>query len=128
MIVVEYQEIELDHCIGCKGTWFDQSELGLLFSDLTWLEDSIASLPQAQGPEAERRCPVCRKTMKKMLVGERDPVLLDGCRSGDGIWFDAGEVGRLVRQLSGRLSERDGRTLAFLGEVFQNEKTNGGPS
>jgi Zn-finger nucleic acid-binding protein len=48
-------------------------------------------------------------------------VLIDACIKGDGLWFDHGEVERLVTQLGGKSAEKtdsQGRIINFLGKTF----------
>ena len=125
MIVVEHEHIELDFCPDCAGVWFDAGELELLLETMQ-LEKSILSLdsiltsPDAKSTEKKRKCPICRKKMKKATVGHDPEVLIDACSRGDGLWFDAGEVGQLITQASSvEKSDSQGRVITFLGEVFQ---------
>ncbi len=124
--VVEYERIELDYCTNCSGIWFDAGELELLAERLS-LDGEAVSLPDIMGlPEATvrektRRCPVCRRKMKKVQAGSDPVVLLDVCPGQDGIWFDSGEVSQLLRQLrsKGAMAGKQGRVINFLGEAFQ---------
>jgi len=125
MIVVEHEHIELDFCPDCAGVWFDAGELELLLETMQ-LEKSILSLdniltsPEAKSTEKKRKCPICRKKMKKATVGHDPEVQIDVCSRGDGLWFDAGEVGQLITQASSvEESDSQGRVITFLGEVFQ---------
>lgn len=127
MIVVEHEDIELDYCVNCSGVWFDAGELELLLETMQ-LEGSILSLdniltkPEAKSPEKKRKCPICGKKMKKATVGHEPEVLIDACARADGLWFDGGEVGQLIAQLTDRSSQEadsQGRVITFLGEVFQ---------
>ena len=124
MIVVEYQKIELDHCPNCKGTWFDAGELELLLGPSRvearpFIEGILAS-PPSRTAEARRRCPVCGRWMKKGEIGAGHQLLLDGCRNRHGLWFDGGEVGALVRHLSGEhdIARPDEEVIRFLEEVL----------
>lgn len=125
MIVVEYERIELDYCPECEGVWFDSGELELLLeameTDGTHLAlGRILTSPEAPTGEKKRKCPICGKKMKKATVGRDPEVLIDACSQGDGLWFDAGEVGQLVTQApSAKEGESQGRVIRFLGEVFQ---------
>lgn len=123
MIVVEYRRIELDYCPNCKGAWFDAGELEL------WLESSgrqdaptflagIIGGPEAVVPEERRRCPICRRAMKKLAISEQPSAHIDACPVGNGIWFDGGEVDVLVKELSGKPGLQAPIT-SFLGDVFQ---------
>ncbi len=74
MIVVEHEKIELDYCTTCLGVWFDAGELALLLESLDldvgeFNVSDILTLPEKRMAEKKRRCPVCRKKMRKAAVG-----------------------------------------------------------
>ncbi len=125
MIVVEHEHIELDYCPDCAGVWFDAGELELLLETMQpegsiLSLDSILTSPEARAAEKKRKCPICGKGMKKATMGHEPEVLIDACNRGDGLWFDAGEVGQLITQIpSSEEVDSQGRILSFLGEVFQ---------
>ncbi|MEE8471282.1 MAG: zf-TFIIB domain-containing protein [Dehalococcoidia bacterium] len=126
MIVVEHEKIELDYCVECSGVWFDAGELELLLETMrlegTALSpDSILTSPEAKSAEKKRKCPICGKKMKKATVGHEPEVLIDACQRGDGLWFDGGEVGQLITQLTDK-SESQGQVISFLGEVFRAQE------
>jgi Zn-finger nucleic acid-binding protein len=125
MIVVEHEHIELDYCPDCAGVWFDAGELELLLETMQ-LEGSILSLdsvltsPEVRADEKKRKCPICGGKMKKATVGHQPEVIIDACNRGDGLWFDAGEMERLITQVpSPEEADSQGRIITFLGEVFQ---------
>ena len=127
MIVVEHEKIELDYCANCSGTWFDSGELELVLdsmelegSDLS-LSDIFAS-PEAKTIEKKRRCPICNQKMKKAIIGDKPEVLIDRCSKGEGLWFDGGELNRLINQWVERpqaKSDFQERILTFLGDTFK---------
>jgi len=127
MIIVEHGKIELDYCTKCLGVWFDAGELALLLEslDLEVGEFNIAdivALPEKRIAEAKRRCPVCRKKMRKAAIGHDPEVVVDVCTREEGLWFDGGEVGQVITQRLDKPSAEPGapdRVVAFLGEVFQ---------
>jgi Zn-finger nucleic acid-binding protein len=127
MIVVEHEKIELDYCLNCSGVWFDAQELELLLEAMqlerTSLSlDNILTSPEAKSAEKKRNCPICGRKMKKATVGHEPEVIIDACSWGDGLWFDSGEVGRLITQIHDKPSEKSdsqGRIITFLGEVFR---------
>jgi Zn-finger nucleic acid-binding protein len=129
MIVVEHHKIELDYCPGCRGVWFDSGELELLLESagLEGVEPLLAGLAsstEAESKEKKRKCPICVRKMKKVLLGQEPEILLDICQRGDGIWFDGGELAQLVGQLGGKAGEKTSpqqKILAFLQEVFKTE-------
>lgn len=125
MIVVEYNRIELDYCGNCHGVWFDTGELELLLGSLgldsasPFLE-SILETEEAETAEKKRRCPLCRQKMKKVNLETK--VLVDVCSQGEGLWFDGGEVGELIRQLAKKMPVKPDaaqNVINFLGEVFK---------
>ena len=130
MIDVEYKRIELDYCAKCRGVWFDADELELLFEKMGIEEhglplDNVSKMPEAATSEKGRKCPICDRRMKKTTIGDKDGVLIDACISGDGLWFDGGEVSQLVKQIAAKPSKEGGsqqQVLTFLGEVFQAEE------
>jgi Zn-finger nucleic acid-binding protein len=129
MIVVEHHKIELDYCTSCRGVWFDAGELELLLESagregVEPLLAGLASSTEADSKEKKRKCPICIRKMKKVLVGQKPEILLDICPQGDGIWFDGGELAQLVGQLAGKAGEKTSpqqEILAFLQEVFKAE-------
>ncbi len=127
MIVVEHNRIELDYCTNCRGVWFDSGELELLLESMN-LEGTdlflgnILDSTEAKSSEKKRRCPVCRRKMNKTTIGQDPEVLIDVCPQGDGLWFDGGEVGDLIRQVAEKPSQREGsqqKLITFLGETFR---------
>jgi len=127
MIVVEYNQIELDYCTGCHGVWFDSGELELLLESHGLEEtglflDNILNSPEAISSEKKRRCPICKQKMKKTTVGHKPETLIDACRQGEGLWFDGGEVNQLVGQLAEKTPGKQGsqqQVISFLEEVFE---------
>lgn len=126
MIIVEHEKIELDYCTKCLGVWFDAGELELLAERLSLDKETLPlheiwALPDANVSEKARRCPICRKKMRKAHIGEESKVLLDICPTQNGIWFDSGEVIQVLSQLKskGPATGKQDRVINFLGEVFK---------
>ena len=125
MIVVEHERIELDYCVKCFGVWFDAGELELLLESLGLEEmgfrmEEIMALPEQRTAEEVRKCPICRKKMRKVTIGHTPAVLIDACPQGDGLWFDGGEVNQIIRQLVDTSpGDAQGQVVTFLGEVFK---------
>ena len=130
MIDIEYERIELDYCVKCRGVWFDAEELELLLEKMGIQEhdlllDDVSKMTEAATSEKGRKCPVCDRRMKKTSIGDKEGVLIDACVQGDGLWFDGGEVNQLLKQIKIQPSAGDtsqGKVLAFLGEVFKAEE------
>jgi Zn-finger nucleic acid-binding protein len=112
LIAVEREQVEVDYCISCRGLWFDSGELQLLAERLQ-VPIAVATT-DVSSAETARHCPRCGKTM---LKSELARALVDRCPSGQGIWFDARELGAVIDHEI----QRQGATrpvAAFLGEMF----------
>lgn len=136
MIVVERAAVELDWCPKCEGLWFDADELEMLTEALhldAQIPDVMA-LEKADSTESARPCPRCGKSMDKVYMGDSPRILIDRCRKAHGLWFDAGELGQVVRQYAADASGPDQPVVRMLGEVLAGpdeetagkEKSNGG--
>ena len=91
LIVLEIDQVEIDHCIACGGVWLDAGELELLLDGATNRDTVLDALTrQTGGTDKEIRCPICSKTLTKVLYNNR--VLLDMCLRNHGLWFDRGEL------------------------------------
>ncbi|MFC2047845.1 zf-TFIIB domain-containing protein [Chloroflexota bacterium] len=127
MIVVEYHNIEVDYCTGCKGVWFDSGELELILKshgleEVKLFLDNILDSPEAISSEKKRKCPICGYKMKKTNLGEKPKILIDLCSEEHGLWVDGGEITQLIRHLAGEHSlKRDAgeQVISFLEEVFE---------
>jgi Zn-finger nucleic acid-binding protein len=127
MIVVEYQNIELDYCNSCKGVWFDSGELELLLKSYGLEEpkaffDGIFNSKEAASAEKKRNCPICGHKMKKTEISGQPEILIDICRDQHGLWFDGGEVAQLIEHLAGERplkGDSKKQVISFLGEVFE---------
>ena len=129
MIVVEHDQIELDYCPDCSGIWFDAGELELMLETAEMADSSltianILASAEAKTTEKKRRCPICRRKLKKRTIGREPAVLIDLCAEGDGLWFDGGEVHQLISQHAERLSagsDAQERVFTFLEDTFRAE-------
>jgi Zn-finger nucleic acid-binding protein len=128
MMNIEYEKIELDYCARCKGVWFDSNEVELLFNIMEIKNHglSFAELVNKVDktiPEKKHRCPLCKRTMSKVKIGDSPQIVIDICTMGDGLWFDGGEAVQLIKSTShdnqkqGENAEQ--RVIKFLGEVFR---------
>jgi len=126
MLVVEYSKIELDYCDTCKGVWFDSGELELLLESEKpdVFISNILKAAEAKSVEEKRKCPICTRKMKKSTLGQEPEIIVDVCRRGDGLWFDGGEVGQLLKQIGKRPRAEPGeqKVVEFIEEVFKAER------
>ena len=127
VVVVEHERIEIDYCTKCFGVWLDAGELELLLERLAldgsaFAMDVLMSLPAQEVAEKARPCPICRKKMRKVLVGAQPVVLVDVCPRGHGLWLDSGEVHRIIEQVVSvdpHAIDKESKVVAFLGKVFK---------
>jgi Zn-finger nucleic acid-binding protein len=100
MITLELNGVEIDYCTQCEGIWLDAGELEELLGDIKKSKDLINSFKIYSGnAEAARKCPICYKNMKKIIIGSAEPKLvIDKCVKGDGLWFDKGELHDIVEK------------------------------
>jgi len=131
-IVVEYKNIELDVCASCKGVWFDADELELLLGSLHLPAEGLVRPLWRKLGEKQRRCPYCRRKMEKALIGPGDGEVIDRCRNGHGLWFDGGELDKVVRALSkaeagvGVSGDQVKEVGSFLGDLLVAENRKDG--
>jgi len=117
MIVLELEDIEIDHCLSCKGTWLDAGELELLLEDSGGKDNLLSSFETShRTTETSRKCPICMKAMEKTLCGPDKKILIDKCLNNHGIWFDAGELNDIIK--SGQTVDKDNKILELLEKMF----------
>ncbi len=117
MIVLEYQEVEVDYCVACHGVWLDAGELDLLFGDRAMTAGFLGGGdPKLGRAEKPRRCPICRKKMAKAATAGEHPVVYDACAAGDGLWFDKGELTTVLKH--GSPVEGGATVAGWLREMF----------
>jgi len=110
MLVLEFELLEIDHCLECGGVWLDSGELaligkraGALHGDLLAAMESGRGEPQQARPR--RRCPLCRKPFLDVRApGGRGihgsasaPLLFEKCPRNDALWFEAGALQAVSR-------------------------------
>ncbi len=93
LIVLEWDQVEVDHCLLCKGIWLDRGELELLTEKDETAQIS-SSFKKCETKSKSRKCPICLKKMEQMTCGE---VHIDRCPNQDGFWFDAGELKQILK-------------------------------
>lgn len=128
-LIVEYKNIELDYCPNCQGVWFDAGELELLLESAKlgdhhkYLEEIINN-PEVKTSEKKRRCPICRRKMKKAYIDDDKKIMIDACNIGHGIWFDGGEVQSLVEELNGKSTSKETSqgVLDFIGDLLKHRQ------
>ncbi|MCZ6703182.1 MAG: zf-TFIIB domain-containing protein [Ignavibacteria bacterium] len=120
IIVLELNEVEIDYCPSCGGIWLDTGELDLLIEDEKEREILLSSFHKdAEHSEKPYKCPMCRKKMDKVHVGENKDVLIDKCPDNDGLWFDKGELKDVIK-----LASKDNKVVELLNDLFGSKLIN----
>ena len=112
MLILEYENIELDYCPSCEGSWMDTGELELLLDTPSQILD-LSDLPKST--RSKRHCPRCRKRMRVTQLPD-DEIEVDICPRDGGIWLDKGELLQIAqsRTSSGSLK----KIQKFFNELF----------
>ncbi len=122
LVALELDAVEVDWCGACRGLWLDRGELDVLYGDAAAASDFLKSLKPAAQPKPgasaaplhpSRRCPICSSRMKTVSADWDGGIHLDECPKTDGIWFDAGELDRVLKAGGGK-----GRVPEYLDRVF----------
>jgi Zn-finger nucleic acid-binding protein len=119
MVVLELHDVEIDHCVECRGIWLDAGELEILLENSAAKDGFLSSFrPDTASKERPRKCPICDKKMKKVLYGGGKTIRIDRCRKNDGIWLDKGELMEILEEAS---YGESGVVLDLLKEMFANK-------
>jgi len=120
LIALELEGVEIDYCVVCRGTWLDEGELEQIAALA-----GVATGPLSQalhtavaGPRSRRRCPRCRRKLRSVSVGRQQPVTVDRCPLGHGLWLDRGEAKALILSAAG---DEAGTVGEFLSDLLRHE-------
>ncbi|HDP26357.1 MAG TPA: hypothetical protein ENN34_13075 [Deltaproteobacteria bacterium] len=122
LVTLEFDELEVDYCTQCGGVWLDSGELEYLLSNGSDPDTHPTPFIPSLSSEKKKRCPVCRVMMEKIAAGQADSIILDQCKL-HGIWFDRGELIRLMALERGTEASGQSNPLAArLHEMFPDMK------
>jgi Zn-finger nucleic acid-binding protein len=131
----------LDECHRCGGVWVEckvfeslvknrdqQARLEAAAAPEITLEErqppSSARAPASPSPRAYIPCPDCRQLMNRKNFGNISGVLVDVCKP-HGVWFDSGELGRIIRfVMRGGLLEARHREVEELERGAREKRVN----
>lgn len=91
-------------CEACGGVWVTARDFNELVVDVDRQEQIMAEQRLAgriRSTAEPIACPVCDAELTRANFGRKSGVLVDSCRM-HGIWFDAGELRRVVAYLRAR--------------------------
>jgi Zn-finger nucleic acid-binding protein len=93
-----FAQVEVDVCHRCGGVWLDTGELeAILTRGGTPAGDPVLRLLSGAGRrvDAGALCPRCDARMIEVRTSD---LVADRCPDGHGLWFDGGELERLLRE------------------------------
>ena len=134
LVVMELSDVEVDHCLGCRGIWLDAGELEVLLEpdDMPGPQEAESARRRRDEflgafkidngvKERRRKCPICRRKMDKAAGGRNGDIVTDRCVRGHGLWFDDGELRALVESAnSDANADSYGRMVKLLRDMFKN--------
>jgi Zn-finger nucleic acid-binding protein len=106
MGAVRVGSVTLDECRRCGGLWVDSDSFRRICAEreeqavVLRLDEAPALAPAAAGPRGYLPCPECRRLMNRQNFAMVSGVIVDVCRA-HGVWFDQGELRRIVEFLRG---------------------------
>ncbi len=104
---LDRRELSVLECGSCAGLWVGNEVFERLAANAEEVRAAVAALgagnPAAALPiapiDAEQRlyrpCPICGSLMHRRNYGRKSGVIVDTCR-GHGVWFDDGELARIL--------------------------------
>ncbi|MCK5808656.1 zf-TFIIB domain-containing protein [bacterium] len=122
LVVLEFDDIEIDYCLTCKGIWLDAGEMDLMIGNAEQAKQILESFESVSAKsinEKERPCPICDKKMEKIVIHTVEDQIVDRCRDGHGIWFDHGELHSILDN-----AKKDGEASAivsFLKDILERD-------
>ena len=63
-------------------------------------------------------CPRCRRRMQVMHIGAEPPVELDRCRREHGLWFDRGEMQKVIASVA---EGEAGAVARFFADLYRHD-------
>jgi Zn-finger nucleic acid-binding protein len=111
------ERLSVSECHRCAGVWLGSEVFRLLEErarerEIDWSPSrpgSKTGVVSRADPDRPlyRKCPVCTKLMHRSNYGRRSGVIVDLCAS-HGIWFDQGELARILEWIrDGNLSRAE---------------------
>ncbi len=121
LVAFEFEGVEIDRCVGCAGTWLDAGELETI-AERAGVEPGplSAAVDDAAGRarRTDLKCPRCRHRMQGIQMGQEPPVEIDRCRYADGLWFDAGEMEKVIASFA---EGEEGAVAHFFAGIYRHD-------
>jgi Zn-finger nucleic acid-binding protein len=123
MQTVEVQQLHIDLCSQCQGSFYDHSELDRMFAvpDKKVKASQLVEKAPEKDLEQPINCPRCANPMERDHYFSGFDVLIDRCPE-HGIWLDGGELpallGHMTDSVEAELREQPAGFLASLKRLF----------
>jgi Zn-finger nucleic acid-binding protein len=106
MLTTTFRQWSVNLCPRCESTFYDEKVLATLLRQpdlrLSYLRPALLPNLASPHPGEDQRtrvdCPVCQTKMTREAYSSSNPMLVDRCVEGHGIWLDDGELGNLVSE------------------------------
>ncbi|MBM4398173.1 MAG: zf-TFIIB domain-containing protein [Deltaproteobacteria bacterium] len=127
MLGYQLDGVELDSCARCGGTWLDAGEIEMI-ADMSGVAPGplSAALRATRGRRrSDRRCPRCGARLDAVVLrGRGEPVEVDRCPRGHGLFLDPGEMAAVVAAFD----EGEGAAVGgLLADLFGSRTAGCGP-
>lgn len=120
-----FESYTISYCKKCKGMWIDsftfeniknyESPFGQIININLWKEAENKTVEKS-----EKKCPQCLKNMAKIKYGDSN-VFLEICKDCKGIWFDRGELEKVIKYIEETIdNETIKKLFEELGEEIKN--------
>ena len=109
------QGVEVDYCRQCQGVWLDKGEIFSFTKRPKELSEAFQHARTA-ATRSQRLSPKTGRPMQEITFFN-EKLVLDVCPETEGIWFDEGEIERLVDADPDLLSLRLDTTISSLDET-----------
>ena len=101
------ENIEVDTCDKCKGTWFEDDELrkakDSTDKDLNWMDFEIwKHKDKFKTDHRKLACPKCHLSLVAISYGITN-IEIDYCPTCKGTWLDKGEFKKIIEALTDEL-------------------------
>jgi Zn-finger nucleic acid-binding protein len=122
LFILHFNGIDVDFCDRCRGLWLDAGELeALLTRTGARADDPLLHFQQQPGTQPTGRshlCPRCDEPLREITVASHagQPLTLDRCPRGHGLWFDADELTQLLTMFPAEVGAH--KTIDHLNELF----------
>lgn len=124
MTALNFRDVPIAVCPRCHGLWFPGESVRIVRSmdtqRLSQLEALNKPIAQPPTPSVGRFCPDDMAELRKHPYDFDRQVIVEGCDTCEGVWFDAGELGPLEEALALKDTvgvPTDARQTAAIGEV-----------